>query len=44
MLEQLLAASVVPAGVLPGGWTVAFSSQSDKHEERQQGTENDGYD
>ena len=44
MLEPLLSAPVVPAEALPGGWAVAFSSQSDKHEQRQQGTENDGYD
>lgn len=44
MLEPLQSASVVPAEALPGGWAVTFSSQSDKHEERQQGTENDGYD
>lgn len=44
MLEPLLSASVVPAEALPGGLAVAFSSQSDKHEQRQQGTENDGYD
>lgn len=44
MQEQLLAASVVPAEALPGGGAVAFSSQSDKHDQRQQGTEDDGYD
>lgn len=44
MPEPLQSASVVPAEALPGDWAVTFSSQSDKHEERQQGTENDGYD